>query len=76
VDILSSSLNGFSLRVFSCSGLAELDILDARLVRFQGNAGSGGFQNPLDQDLFLIVVVEEVFDRFQFLGRNETWMCK
>jgi hypothetical protein len=32
VDIISSSLNGFSLRVFSGSGPAELDILDARLV--------------------------------------------
>jgi len=33
-DINSSSLNGFSLRVFSGSGPLELDIFDAEMVRF------------------------------------------
>jgi hypothetical protein len=33
-NITSSSLNGFSLRVFSGSGPLELDIFDAVMVRF------------------------------------------
>jgi hypothetical protein len=33
-DIISSSLNGFSLRVFSGSGPLELAIFDAEMVRF------------------------------------------
>jgi len=76
VDIISSSLNGFSLRVFSGSGPPELDIFMHRLVQFKRVADSAVFQNLLKQDLFLVNVIKEIFDRFQFIGRHKTWMCK
>jgi hypothetical protein len=75
VDIISSSLNGFSLRILSGSGPPKLDVLDGRLARFQAIAGSGRFENLLEQDFPLLAVVEEIFDRLELLGRDKTWMC-
>jgi len=75
-DIISSSLNGFSLRVFSGSEPPELDIFDAGNGAISGNRGLGVFQNLLDQDLFLVVIVKKIFDRFQFVAGNHTWVCK
>ncbi len=52
-DIISSSLNGFSLRVFSVSGLPELDIFRVRKGLFlKGWMELGAIQNPGEKDLF------------------------
>ena len=33
-------------------------------------------QDLVKQDLFLVVIVKEVFDRFQFVGGNDAWVRK
>ena len=33
-------------------------------------------QDLVKQDLFLVVIVKEIFDRFQFVGGNNTWVRK
>ena len=73
-NIISSSLNGFSLRVFSGSGPPDLDILDAEIGAISGNRELGVLQNLVQQDLFLVVVVKEIFDRFQFFRREQVWL--
>jgi len=73
-NIISSSLNGFSLRVFSGSGPPDLDIFDAGIGAISGNRGLGVLQNLVQQDLFLVVVVKEIFDRFQFFRREQVWL--
>jgi len=120
-NIISSSLNGFSLSIFSGSGRLELDIFAVREVSFRrfsyeqvaqkdlrGEAREksmskgvhcryaiakrlsattkpmGRFQQSAlgvlhdlgKQDLFLVVIVKEIFDRFQFVARNDTWVRK
>ena len=75
-NIISSSLNGFSLRVFSGSGPPDLDIFDAEIGAISGNRELGVLQNLVQQDLFLLVVIKEIFDRFQFVGGNKTWVCE
>ncbi|MDP2735519.1 MAG: hypothetical protein Q8P12_04895, partial [bacterium] len=51
-NIISSSLNGFSLSVFSGNGAPELDIVDAGIGAISGNRGLSVLQNLVQQDLF------------------------
>ena len=36
----------------------------------------GVLQDLGEQDLFLVVIVKKIFDRFQFVGGNNTWVRK
>ena len=52
-------------------------MFDAENGTISGNRGDQAcFRIWLKQDLFLVVIVKEIFDRFQFFGGNYTWVDK
>src|SRR5713226_1233247 len=68
-DIISSSLNGFSLRVFSGSELPELDIFRVRKGLFlKGWMELGVLQDSGEKDFLFFAIIEVIFDRFQLFA--------
>ena len=59
-DIISSSLNGFSLRVFSGSGVPELDIFEGCKSIFSKDwTELGAIQDPGEKGFLIFAFVEE-----------------